>query len=183
MLATGSEYAFSQLFSRYHGKIYGVGMKFLKNTTLAEEVVQEVFMTVWDNRADMKTVLRFEPYLYTMARNHIFRGIKSIARDAVAEKEFSLDLKPVNDTDHGIREEQYEKLLHDAVEKLSPQQKVIFRMAKQEGLSHKAIAEQLNLSVLTVKDQMKKALQTIRRNLEGHVGTVTFIGVIIKVFD
>lgn len=171
MLAQGSEYAFTQLFDHYRARIFSVAMRFLKSRELAEEVVQEVFLKVWVRREQMAMVLNFEGYLFTMARNRVFDCIKDLAEETAAKREFVHSIQPMNGTDHFLIEKQYEGLLQEAVNQLPPQQKQIFRLAKIEGLSHQAIAEQLHISRLTVKTHMAKALQTIRHNLRHHLTT------------
>lgn len=182
LLAQGSEYAFTQLFDHYRARIFSVALRFFKSRELAEEVVQEVFLKVWVRRADLARILHFEGYLFTMARNQVFDGLKDIAEEIIAKRGFAHRIQPVIGTDHPLIEKQYEELLHEAVNQLPPQQKQIFRLAKIEGLSHQAIAEQLNISRFTVKTHMAKALQTIRHNLHHHTATFTLLPVILRIF-
>jgi RNA polymerase sigma-70 factor (ECF subfamily) len=77
-----------------------------------------------------------------------------------------------NASDEPLLESQYTELLQEAVSLLPPQQQQVFRLAKVEGLSHEAIAAQLNISRLTVKTHMAKALQSIRNHLRPHLGMV-----------
>jgi RNA polymerase sigma-70 factor (family 1) len=174
LLAHGSEYAFTQLFDHYRARIFSVAFRFLKSRELAEEVVQEVFLKLWLRREEMARILNFEGYLFTMARNQVFDGMKDIAKETTAKRGFTHRVGHVNGTDDPLVEKQYEELLQNVVNRLPPQQKQIFYLAKTEGLSHQAIAEQLHISRLTVKTHMAKALHTIRHNLRQHI-TTTFI--------
>lgn len=183
LLAQGSEYAFTQLFDHYRARIFSVALRFLKSRELAEEVVQEVFLKVWARRDEMVKVLNFEGYLFTMTRNEVFDRIKDIAKETTAKREFAYGIRQVNDADHSLIEKQYEDLLQDAVDQLPPQQKQIFQLAKTEGLSHQAIAEQLDISRLTVKTHMAKALQTIRQSLHHHITTFTLLPVILRILN
>lgn len=183
LLAQGSEFAFTELFDRYRARIYGVALKFLKCPDLAEEVVQEVFLKVWLRREDLVNILHFEGYLFTMTRNHVFDGIKEIAKETTAKSEFALHVKQVNDTDYPLIEKQYEELLQEAVVQLPPQQKQIFHLAKTDGLTHQAIADQLHISRLTVKTHMAKALHTLRRNLQHYISTFAILLLIHRIPD
>ena len=183
LLAQGSEYAFTQLFDHYRARIFSVAWRFLKSRELAEEIVQEVFLKVWVRREEMRRILNFEGYLFTMARNQIFDGIKFIAKETTAKREFAGSIEPVNGTDHSLIEKQYEELLQEAVNQLPPQQKQIFRLAKIEGMSHQAIAEQLHISRLTVKTHVAKALQTIRHNLQHHITPFILLPLILRILD
>jgi len=181
LLAQGNEYAFTRLFDHYRGRIFGVALKFLKSRVLAEEIVQEVFLKVWMKREDLAKTDNFEGYLFTMARNQVFDGIKLIAKEATTKIELARGVQQVSGTDHPLIEKQYQELLLKAVDLLPPQQKQVFNLAKIEGLSHQAIAEQLHISRLTVKTHMAKALQSIRQNLERHVTTFTLLPVILRI--
>lgn len=183
LLAQGSEYAFAELFDHYRARIFSVARRFLKSREMAEEVVQEVFLKVWMRREDLVRISYFEGYLFTMARNRIFDGIKDMAEETAAKREFAHRIQHVNGTDDPVTEKQYEELLREAVNQLPPQQKQIFRLAKMEGLSHQAIAEQLDISRLTVKTHMAKALQTIRHNLRHHLTTFTLLPVILRLLS
>ena len=183
LLAQGSEFAFTLLFDHYRGRIFSVAWRFLKSRTLAEEIVQEVFLKIWLRRREMPGILNFEGYLFTMARNQIFDSLKRIAAETTAKRAFTERLQFVEDTDHAVIDKEYDELLREAVDHLPPQQKQIFRMAKIEGLSHQAIAEQLHISRLTVKTHMAKALQTIRHNLRHHFTTFSLSPIIFQLFD
>jgi RNA polymerase sigma-70 factor (family 1) len=183
LLAQGSQYAFTQLFDYYRGQIFSIALKFLKSRELAEEVVQEVFLKVWMRREEMVNVLNFEGYLFTMTRNQVFDGIKIIAKESSAKIELSHSIQHVNGTDQPLIEQQYNELLHEVLTQLPPQQKQIFRLAKIEGLSHEAIAEQLHISRLTVKTHMAKACKTIRHKLQHHITTRILLPVVLLILD
>jgi RNA polymerase sigma-70 factor (ECF subfamily) len=181
LLGQGSQYAFTRLFDHYSGQILNTAFRFLKSRELAEEVVQEVFLKVWIKREDLARTDNFQAYLFTMARNQVFDGIKLIAKEAATKIEFARGVQQVSGADHPLIEKQYQELLHEAVDLLPPQQKQVFNLAKIEGLSHQAIAEQLHISRLTVKTHMAKALQNIRQSLQRHVTTFTLLPIILRI--
>lgn len=180
LLADGSEYAFTQLFNHYSTRVFQVALRFLKSRELAEEVVQEIFLKVWMRRGEMVDTDNFGSYLLTMARNHVFDRIKQIAKEAATKKEFVQVVQSVDGADHHLIDKQYQELLQEAVNQLPPQQQQVFRLARVEGLSHQAIAEQLHLSRLTVKTHMAKALQAIRQNLARHITTLSLLPLILR---
>jgi RNA polymerase sigma-70 factor (ECF subfamily) len=128
-------------------------------------------------------VANFKAYLFTMARNLIFDNIKKMAEESAANREFVYALTYENGTEKMMLETQYEELLNEAVEQLPPQQKKVFYLAKIDGLSHEAIASHLNLSRLTVKSHMAKALQFIRHRLQHHLNTFAFLALFLRVFE
>jgi len=176
LLAKGSEHAFTQVFNHYKGKVYGTALKFLKSPELAMEIVQDVFLKIWLKREEMVSVERFDAYLFITARNVIINKIKKAAFEVSAQKELARSLSEVDDhTENLLQDRQYEKILQEAVNLLPPQQKQVYHLAKVEGLSHEAIAERMQISKLTVKAHMAKALHAIRSYLTHHLHCSTSI--------
>jgi RNA polymerase sigma-70 factor (family 1) len=176
LLKGGSEFAFAQIFDRYRPQVYRTARRFLKSTELAEEIVQEVFLKLWLKREVIGEIERLDAFLYTMSRNLTFDALRKLSTEMVAKKDISLGAEQSEDiADHALQETQYSELLQQAVSLLPPQQKQVFHLAKVEGLSHEAIAQQMNISRLTVKAHMAKALQSIRNHLQPHLGTMVFL--------
>lgn len=171
-LALGSEIAFKQLYDRYWLHIYRVTKRYTRSSALAEDIVQEIFSTLWNKRSEFTEVLHLEYYLVTMAKNLTYKTLRKLAYEELAKSKYTEERSLVDDTlDDLLLEKQYEQLVQQAVKLLPSQQKQVFQLAKVEGLSHEAIAQQLNISRLTVKTHMAKALQFIRHYLQPHVGT------------
>ena len=169
LLADGSEIGFSQVFEHYRSRVFTVALRFLKSRSLAEETVQDVFLKVWLRRTELPKVVNFEAYIQTMTRNNVFDRMKAMAREETAKSALATHTSHPDNTDHAVIERQYEELLNSVVNNLPPQQKHIFTLARVEGLSHEAIAEQMQISRLTVKTHMAKALQTIRQMMHHHI--------------
>lgn len=177
-LKAGCEVAFTNIFDHYRARIYSVGLKFLKSSVLAEEIVQDVFLKVWLKRAELDKVQRFDAFLFTIARNCIFDRIKKIGYETAAKKIFSKQECHIDDTEYLVRQHQCQQLLQEAIDQLPPQQKQVYYLAKVEGLSHEMIAERMQLSRLTVKTHMAKALQSIRIYLNTHLHSFPFWAVV-----
>lgn len=161
-IASGNESAYTLVFNKYSKHVFNVAMLYVKDTTTAHEIVQEVFLKVWLKREVMSAIKNFEDYLFILTRNHIYDNLK---KQAVRTKayDYLLQHQPaaVNDTDYRLREHQYENLLNKAVSALPPERKKVY-MARNEGLSNEEVSNQLNISIHTVKKQMKLAMQSVR---------------------
>jgi len=179
-LAAGNEKAFAQLFNNCRATIYSVAFKFLKSPVLAEEIVQDVFLKVWLKRNEMNGIKDINAYLFVMARNCIFDRIKKMAYETAAQKALKDEPFFIDDTEHLVRQHQCQQLLKQAIELLPPQQKQVYHLAKEDGLSHEKIAEQMRLSKLTVKTHMAKALLSIRKYLNAHLNMLPVLSLLIK---
>ena len=162
-LVHGDPDAFTYVMERYRNRVYSVAIKLLKSRELAEEVVQEIFLKLWTHRVNLKGVKNLEAYLFTMSRNLVISHLKKIMLEQQARNEMALNPNVTdNDPDDEDHLNQYHDALHAAINRLPPQQQLIFRMAKLEGLSYEAIAHKLNISRFTVKNHMAEALKSLR---------------------
>lgn len=171
LLAQGSEFAYIQLYNEYRPQIYRAALRFLDTREQAEEIVQEVFMDVWLRRTEMVNVLNFKPFIYAMARNQVHKVYRHQVYVDAANEEFSRIVNSENSTDREILSQDYEKLLAEAVQGLSDIQRQVFMLAREEHLTHKEIASRLGLTILSVKSHMKRALHSIRKLLNPHIGS------------
>lgn len=172
LLRQGDESSFARIFGRFHRKVYGTALGFLKSPTQSEEIVQDVFMKVWLKRAEFGDVKNLEAYLLAMTRHLILDRLKKAAYENTHLKAFTDSCAHFTDTtDHRLRNRQCETLLEEAITLLPPQQKQVYTLAKTAGLSQEEIAQQMGLSRLTVKKHMAMALHRIRHYLGQHIST------------
>jgi RNA polymerase sigma-70 factor (family 1) len=169
-LTEGNESAFKQIYDRYWLSIYKTVKRYTKSPEVAEDIVQEIFTTLWNNRSNFREVINLEYYLITMAKNLTYKTLRKMAFEKTVKDHWSAEtLREENSVNDTILDQQYAQLIQRAAGSLPSQQKQIFHMAKVEGLSHKDIAAQLNISHLTVKTHMAKALRSIRHYLLPHL--------------
>lgn len=164
-IAEGSEAAFVQLFDKYSAKVYNVAYKFLDSREQAEEIVQDVFMDVWISKDKMAEVLNLNAYILGMVRKKVYDAYRQKSSFAQLIKELSDNPQTENAVERNMQEREYEILLQRALAKLPHHQQEIFRLAREEGLSHEEIAKKLNLSRLSVKAHMKRILRVLRQTL------------------
>lgn len=168
-LAEGCEKAFAFLFERYFFAVGRIGIKYLHNLKVSQDLVQDIFSAVWINRTKFKEVGHFRAYLYTMTRNLALEYLKKMGKEMLAHQEFARQKQAgENNIDHYLNEKEYEELIDQAVERLRPQQRQIFEMGKNQGLSHGVIAQRLDISQQTVSNQMSLALKSIKGHLKRH---------------
>ncbi|HZG25058.1 MAG TPA: RNA polymerase sigma-70 factor [Chitinophagaceae bacterium] len=172
LLAQDSEYAFQLLFDRYRNPIYRLALRYLKSPILAQEIVQDVFLKLWFERKNLHTNKPIEPWLFRVAKNHIINHLEKLSREwsALHHIERSTESAAQNIYDH-LQDAHYQKLLREAIVTLPEKQRQVFELARHHNLSYLQIAEKLQISSLTVKTHMSRALQHIRGffNQEGII--------------
>lgn len=160
-IAEGDETAFAQLFRAYHQRLGAYVFRLTASKLATQEIVQDVFVKVWVKRAALMEISNFDAYLFTAVRNHVFNYLRNMARERTRQADLveSLAAPPVLQSG---ADEDYHALLDEAVAQLPQQQQRVYRLHKQEGLSHAEIAARMQLSVETVKKHMSLALRAIR---------------------
>lgn len=170
-LKNGNENAFRKLYDFYYQDIYGYSISLLKSKELAEENVQDVFLKIWLHRENLNQEQSFKSYLFTIARNQAFNLLNKAANDVLLKEEvFHISEKSHSQGDFSIREADCKKLKKQAIKQLPPKRKRIFKMSRKEGKTYEEISQELGISVSTVKNQMSKALESIRIFFQTHDG-------------
>jgi RNA polymerase sigma-70 factor (ECF subfamily) len=168
-LSTGDQQAFREIFEQHWGQIYAVGLKILKSPELAKDLAQDTFMKVWNNREQLKDVKSFRAYLNVLSRNlaidHLRKKVFTAENEEYLISYFAEDATTPGD-DAEYRE--LEQLLHDAVDHLPPQMQQVFRLSRFEGLSHAEIAQRMNITRVTSKSYMVRALSAVRKYLSKY---------------
>ncbi len=165
-LKEGGEAAFKIVYDTFSQKIFIVAIKFGLAEEEAQEVVQEVFVKLWDHRRTLKEDLSINAYLLTITKNTLINYSKKQAYE-IAYKKY-LDKQDLNSnfsTEDEIIYADYELLTQSFINQLPAQQKEIFLLAKKENMPSKEIAEKLNISLRTVENQIYRATKKIKEEL------------------
>jgi RNA polymerase sigma-70 factor (ECF subfamily) len=166
----GDERALELLFKTYYAQLCRFARNMLKDSTQAEDMVQDVFMKVWDKRGQINITTSLKAYLFMAVRNHCLNALK------VNERKFWMDESMEDDTrlsdDDMINELSAKSLserINVAIDKLPAKCRQTFQLSRFEELSYKEIAETMNVSVKTVENQMGKALSFLRTTLDPYI--------------
>lgn len=160
--------AFYNIYERYCKRLYGFVLRYIKQEADAEEIVQEVFIKVWEARNKIDVYSSFESFLFTVAYN----ATMSLFRKRVQEKKYLEHLKTLQQVEHApdtaneIHFIELNKKLQALLNELTPRQKEIFQLSREEGLTHEEIARKLNVSVNTVKKHMGNALAFLKSHID-----------------
>ncbi len=178
----GDERAFEILFKSYYVRLCGFARKYTSSSEEAEEIVQEVFLKVWERREHLKSG-EIKPYLFKSVQNYCLNFLehKKVVDKYYSVIEFVYKSGGTSDIDA------YEKLLgtelqkkvEEVTESLAPECKKIFLLSRNEGLKYKEIAERLNISVKTVETQMSRALSKYRTELKDYL-TIAIVSLFLN---
>jgi RNA polymerase sigma-70 factor (ECF subfamily) len=165
-LKDGDIKAFELIFSKYKGKLYFFTLGYLHSATETEEIIQNLFVSLWENRHTLEEELSLRNYLYKAAINRVYNYFK---HQAVKQKYFDhLAIEETLAEDHTHQHIYYNELkgtVETLIGALPFRQQMIFKLSRQEGLSHQEIADRLGLSVRSVENQIYRALRYIKEHL------------------
>lgn len=162
-LSKDSEDAFRELYLRYKDKLWHYGFSFLKLEDETDDLIQEIFIRVWELRSFMDPNLSFSSYLYTMTRNRVLNYFRDMDVELQVKKALALTLPVEEQTiESDLIFSEYQQILLHAIDKLPTQRKKIFNLSRTEHLSHKEIANRLGISVYTVQEHISASLRFIK---------------------
>jgi RNA polymerase sigma-70 factor, ECF subfamily len=162
--------AFELLFNRYNKKLYYFSLRYLEDTDDAEELVQVVFISVWEHRKMLEHDKSIKNYIYKSAINYIYNYLKKKAiRRRYVEQELKKPERSANQTYDQIFYKDLEKRIDVIVTSLPPHQQKIFNLSRHEGLSYEEIAKKLELSVRTVENQIYRVIKVIKNHLKSEM--------------
>ena len=169
-LKSGDEKAFEQIFREYYQGLVGYAIKMLKEKEGAEEIVQEVFVKIWEKRETVEIKTSLKSYLFRSVHNHCLNQIKHIEiRENYKQDNKERIEREQEDFTEKFNQFELQRQIEQAINELPEQRQKIFRLSRFEGLKYREIAEQLDVSVKTVEAQMGKALKSMREALKEYL--------------
>jgi RNA polymerase sigma-70 factor, ECF subfamily len=162
-------FAFDVLYKKYSKKLYKFGFYILKSQEEAENLIQDVYLNLWENRFKVEKDSSVKSYLFSIAYNSAISIIRKKARESQFI-EYLKSLQEINEEPVNV-ELEYNELankLDEIIKELPPRQKVVYLLNRVEGLKYSEIAERLQISVNTIENHMSRALKTIREKLDNY---------------
>jgi len=159
----GDIQAFDILYHRYSQIIYANILRFLKDETIAEDLLQDVFLRIWENRTKINPEQSFAAFLFTCSRNITFNFKRRLKLEMESEIHLAYGVvESENTIDKVLDSKEALVLVEELLSKLPKQRQKIFRLSKLEGKSYQEIAEEMGISIATVRDHIVKANKFIR---------------------
>jgi RNA polymerase sigma-70 factor (family 1) len=178
LLKSGDEKSFTEIYHRYKGVMYQHAYRRLADEDEVDDVVQDIFTALWTKRDGLAEETNLGGFLYVTLRNKIIN--LASRRQMVQKYEDTLDkISEAGNaiTDHKVRLELLKQLIEKEVSTLPPKMREIFEYSRNQHLSHKEIAEKLNISEKTVKNQINNALKVLR----GKFGLFIYLLLLLRI--
>lgn len=178
-LKTGNAEAFDFFYRKHRARIYANILKMVKSPDMAADILQEVFIKVWNNAAGLDVSQPFEGYLVRIAQNCVYDFFRRAARQKKLEDKLILSsiADTEADTDTALELEENIKLLSKEIDLLPPKCREVFQLCKLEGKSYEEVAQLLNISTATVNNHIVKAT----RILKGRFGKTDFLLILLLI--
>jgi len=169
-LAAGREEAFTQLYLRYSPTIYNALMVYIKDEHQADDLLQNVFVRLWEKRGELTAIQSLENYLFILARNLVLNHIKRKAIEENVHQVLRSRLpESADSTENRMLEVEYKRLLREAIDALPPQQKQVYLMATDASMTYDEMAVNMELSKLTIKKHLELARKSIRAHINARL--------------
>jgi RNA polymerase sigma-70 factor (family 1) len=172
-IAEGDESSFRQVYHCYHQRLLHFAFSLIKTREATEEIVEDVFIKIWKNRASLLGIRNLIIYLYTATKNTSLNYLSKKALESITDPFDDIDITlqetAISPEQIMITNEMYNNI-REAVESLPPRCKMIFKLVREDGLKYKEVAEILHISVNTIETQMtiaiKRIAEAVRKDFE-----------------
>ena len=165
-----NEASFEAAFREYYTPLYRVVYPILKSRDSAEDVVQDLFVRLWNKRDSIVISSSLKSYLYRAAINSAFDYLDKYKKEVqMGGKPLKEELVSMNETEEYLSGKEAERRISEAMEKLPPACRTVFIMSREEDMTYQEIADSLQISIKTVENQIGKALKILREELKPHL--------------
>jgi RNA polymerase sigma-70 factor (family 1) len=179
-LLDGREEVFRAVYEAYQRPIFAFAFYLSKSKDTAEEVVQEVFIRLWEHRTKLDEETFLLAYLKKMTQNLIIDLFRKANLDKTLQARIFVSMnEPDHQTTDRILEKEFSLIYQQALDKLPPQQRIVFALSRDENLSYQEIAERLRLSRHTVRNHMTQAIHSIRHHVRQNADLASLAVVLL----
>lgn len=172
-MQSGNVEAFTTLYRHYSPRLYMNILRMIHDPLLAEEMVQELFTRIWQNRESKGIQENFTGYMYRIGQHLAHDFFRKMQRDRLLMERFrTIAEEHYEHIEEAIQYQQSADILQKAIEQLTPQQKKVYNLIKVEGCTYKKAAEIMGISPLTVKEYLVSTNKSIRNYVLNHMNTI-----------
>jgi RNA polymerase sigma-70 factor (family 1) len=177
-IAAGDEKAFNQLFESRRAKLFNYLFDIVKSREVAEEMVTDVFLKIWFGRELVPEIQHIDAFLFKIAYHKALKFLRTASRRQDIQKLITYEMETAtwNEAEERLTREEYRQLLMDAIAQLTPQRQLVYRLSREDGMTHEQIAAALDLSPNTIKNHITESTKFIRSFLHSkHGGSLVML--------
>jgi RNA polymerase sigma-70 factor (family 1) len=171
-IASGDEKAFNRLFESRRAKLFNYLFDIVKSREVAEEMVTDVFLKIWFGRELVTEIQNIDAFLFKIAYHKALKFLRTASRRQDIQKLIFYEMEKAawNEAEDRLTREEYRQLLMNAIAQLTPQRQLVYRLSREEGMTHEQIAAALDLSPNTIKNHITESTKFIRSFLQSSQG-------------
>ncbi|MBX2922316.1 MAG: RNA polymerase sigma-70 factor [Chitinophagaceae bacterium] len=170
------EFLFESLVRKHEQKLIGLVWRVVKSEFQSHDIVQNVFLKAWEHRNGIDGIHNMEAWLYRVTKNELTDFLRKAAADERLRTALWDRVQlSVHHTEELLDARECNSMIHEAINQLPPQRRLVYTLNRDKGLSYQEIATELSISRHTVKNQLSLALQFIHRFLSGSIGILFFL--------
>lgn len=168
LITSGDQRAFEDLYRLFFTRLFNFSMLYIHKKEVAEEIVNDIMMKVWNKKEELTRINNLETYLFVAARNHSLNYLAQYSPYHVAIEPDNPQgqLIDLHDPNKELEWKELHSRLSQAIDELPDQCRTVFRLIREEGFRYKQVAEILNISPRTVETQLFRAIKKLDRIIE-----------------
>lgn len=167
-LKSGDQAAFRHFYDKYHLPLYRRLLRLVQVDVIAEELLQDLFLKIWQKRELIDPDQSFKAYLYKIAEHIVADHYRKLAREVKLERESDVNVVEVPELYDNDFADTAQKIVNEAIEQLPAQQQAVFRLCKIEGKSYEEVSQLLHISHATINTHISRASKTVKSYILSH---------------
>lgn len=171
-VAQGDEDAFRSLYYQFQPFLATHIFRITGSRELSEEIIQDVFLKIWQTRENLYDIRSFKAYLLVVSKNHALNALKKIAREFSLQSDFARQNKSTESEDHKSK---YYSLLDEAIDNLSARQKEVYLLSRHERMTYQQIADKIGIGKESVKTHIELAIKNISEYVKKRLSVAALL--------
>ena len=179
----GDQTAFSEFYQQYVNLLHSFVIRYVKSHELADDLVQEIFIKIWENRITLPHLVSLKSYLFIVARNHTFTFLKKAsAEQSLKDKILAEATAYSNPTDDLMLSAEYHAHMQRILSTLPSQTQKIFRLCREEEKSYQEVSALLGISKDAVKKHMVRSMKSLKPTIQNGFDLFISVYVLLNLF-
>ncbi len=168
-IAESDDASFAKLYEAYSDSLCQFVLKYVKSKEFSNDIIQEVFIRIWEHRNELHTIDSFKAYLFTIARNLTLNFLKRASKENTVKAEIARNYKPVDsNAEDRLLSNQYRQFIEEVLQSLPAQTRTVFRLCREEEKSYDEVASCLGISRSAVKKHIVRSHKFFKERMLDH---------------